>query len=134
MDKGLLLRFDSPLDAKKAADPTSYAVTSWHYVRTYQYGSPQLKADNTPGVDRLAPTSAYVSKDGRSVFIGLPDIKPVMQMRVGWTLATADGTTFQESASFTPYELATFNPEAEGFGKLTVDLSPKTGSRTRQGR
>ena len=125
MDKGVLLRFDSPLDAKTAADPTSYSVASWHYVRTYQYGSPQLKADNTPGVDRLAPTSAYLSKDRRSVFIGLPGIKPVMQMRIGWTLATAGGTTFQESASFTPYELATFNPEAEGFGKLTVDLSPK---------
>jgi cytochrome c2/glucose/arabinose dehydrogenase len=126
MDKGLLLRFDSPLDAKRAADPRSYAVTSWHYVRTYRYGSPQLKADGTPGVDRLVPSSAYISKDGRSVFIGLPGIKPVMQMRVGWTLATADGTVFQESASFTPYELTTFNPEAEGFGKLTVDLSPKT--------
>jgi cytochrome c2 len=126
MDKGVLLRFDSPLDAKKATDPQSYTIASWHYVRTYQYGSPQLKADNTPGVDRLVPTSAYLSKDGRSVFIGVPGMKPVMQMRIGWTLATAGGTTFQESASFTPYELSTFNPEVEGFRKLTVDLSPKT--------
>jgi cytochrome c2/glucose/arabinose dehydrogenase len=125
MDKGVLLRFDSPLDAKKAADPTSYSVASWHYVRTYQYGSPQLKADNTPGVDRLVPTSAYLSKDRRSVFVGVPGMKPVMQMRIGWTLASAGGTTFQESASFTPYELSTFNPEAEGFGKLTVDLTSK---------
>ncbi len=77
-------------------------------------------------VDALVPSSAYLSKDGRSVFVGLPGIKPVMQMRVGWTLATADGTAFQDSASFTPYELTTFNPEAEGFGKLTVDLTPKT--------
>jgi glucose/arabinose dehydrogenase len=83
MDKGLLLRFDSPLDAKKAADPASYTVTSWHYVRTYNYGSPQLKADGTPGSDVLVPSSAYLSKDGRSVFIGLPGIKPVMQMRIG---------------------------------------------------
>ncbi len=126
MDKGLLLRFESPLDAKKAADPASYTVTSWHYVRTYKYGSPQLKADGTPGSDVLVPSSAYISKDGRSVFIGLPGIKPVMQMRVGWTLATAGGTAFQDSASFTPYDLTTFDPEAEGFGKLTVDLSPKT--------
>ena len=126
MDKGLLLRFESPLDAKKAADPARYTVTSWHYVRTYKYGSPQLKADGTPGSDVLVPSSAYISKDGRSVFIGLPGIKPVMQMRVGWTLATAGGTAFQDSASFTPYELTTFDPEAEGFGKLTVDLSPKT--------
>jgi glucose/arabinose dehydrogenase/cytochrome c2 len=126
MDKGLLLRFESPLDAKKAADPARYTVTSWHYVRTYKYGSPQLKADGTPGSNVLVPSSAYISKDGRGVFIGLPGIKPVMQMRVGWTLATAGGTAFQDSASFTPYELTTFDPEAEGFGKLTVDLSPKT--------
>jgi glucose/arabinose dehydrogenase/cytochrome c2 len=126
MDKGLLLRFDSPLDAKKAADPASYAVTSWHYVRTYNYGSPQLKADGTPGSDVLVPSSAYLSKDGRTVFIGVPGIKPVMQMHVGWTLATSGGTVFQDSASFTPYELTTFNPEAEGFGKLNVDLSPRT--------
>jgi mono/diheme cytochrome c family protein len=134
MDKGLLLRFESPLDAAKAADPRNYTVTSWHYVRTYKYGSPQLTADGTPGVDRLAPASAYLSRDGRSVFVGLPDMKPVMQMRVGWTLATTDGTVFQESASFTPYELATFNPEAEGFGKLTVDLSPKTEVASASGR
>jgi len=126
MDKGVLLRFEVPLDARKAADPNSYTVTSWHYQRTYKYGSPQLKADDTPGVDRLAPSSAYLSKDGRSVFVGLPGMKPVMQMRVGWTLATSDGAVFQESAYFTPYELSTFNPAAEGFGNLTVDLSPKT--------
>ena len=126
MDKGLLIRFDSALDAKQATNPGNYTVASWHYVRTYKYGSPQLKADDTPGVDRLVPTSAYLSKDGRSVFVGLPGIKLVMQMRVGWTLATADGVPFQESAAFTPYELATFNPEKEGFGALTVDLAPKT--------
>ena len=126
MDKGLLIRFDSALDAKQATNPSNYTVASWHYVRTYKYGSPQLKADDTPGVDRLVPTSVYLSKDGRSVFIGLPGIRPVMQMRVGWTLAAADGAPFQESAAFTPYELATFDAEKEGFGALTVDLAPKT--------
>jgi len=60
------------------------------------------------------------------VFVGIPGMKPVMQMRIGWTLATSTGTVFQESASFTPYELAVFNPEKEGFGAITVDLSPKT--------
>jgi len=126
MDKGILLRFESALDAKRAADSHNYTVASWHYERTYKYGSPQLKADNTPGSDRLVPSSAYVSKDGDGVFVGIPGMKPVMQMRIGWTLATSTGTVFQESASFTPYELAVFNPEKEGFGAITVDLSPKT--------
>lgn len=125
MDKGMLVRFDAALDPAQAANPDNYSVTSWKYQRTYQYGSPQFKADGAPGIDRLAPSHAYVSKDGRSVFIGVPDMKPVMQMRLGWSLATATGTTFENSAYFTPYELPAFDPAAEGFGTLTVDLSPR---------
>ena len=65
MDKGLLLRFESPLDPQKATDPRNYIVTTWHYVRTYKYGSPQLKADDTPGVDR-AGAEQRVSLEGRA--------------------------------------------------------------------
>ncbi len=129
MDKGVLLRFDVALDATKAADPDNYSLTSWHYMRTYQYGSPQLKADGTPGSDRLAPSSAYLSKDGRSVFVGC----------AGHEAGDADARRlvardrrrrgFQDSAYFTPYELPTFDPEAEGFGDLTVDLVAAGPSR-----
>jgi glucose/arabinose dehydrogenase/cytochrome c2 len=125
MDKGVLLRFDVDLDRKAAADATKYSITTWHYVRTYRYGSPQLKSDGTTGIDLVAPSSAYVSKDGRSVFVGVPAMKPVMQMRVGWSLATAAGTPFQENAYFTPYDLPPFDPRHEGFGDITVDLTPR---------
>jgi mono/diheme cytochrome c family protein/glucose/arabinose dehydrogenase len=128
-EKGILLRFDSAVDRTKAADPNSYTVTSWNYQRTYRYGSPQFKADGTPGIDRLAPSSAYVSQDGHSVFIALPDLakgpRP-MQMRVGWSLATADGRVFQENAFFTPYDLTSFDPVKEGFGAIAIDLTPRT--------
>ncbi|MEO6238477.1 MAG: DUF6797 domain-containing protein [Vicinamibacterales bacterium] len=130
MDQGLLVRFDTALDPAKAANPDNYSVTSWKYKRTYQYGSPQFKADGTPGIDRLAPSHAYLSKDGRSVFIGVPDMKPVMQMRLGWSLATAKGAAFENSAFFTPYELPAFNPVAEGFTSFTVDLSPRAVAAT----
>jgi mono/diheme cytochrome c family protein len=128
MDKGVLLRFDVPLDEAMATDPDNYSLTSWHYKRTYQYGSPQFKADDTPGIDRLAPSHTYVSRDRRAVFIGVPAMKPVMQMRVAWSLATADALKFQENAYFTPSDLPAFDPQAEGFGDLTVDLSPRTVS------
>jgi mono/diheme cytochrome c family protein len=124
-DQGLLLRFDTALEAEKATDPDSYSVTSWHYQRTYKYGSPQLNAAGKPGIDRLAPSAAYVSKDGRAVFIAVPDIKPVMQMRLAWSLSTAKGINFQNSAYFTPYELTKFDPQAEGFGDLKVNLTPR---------
>ena len=127
-DKGVLVAFDVPLDRARATDPDSYTVTSWSYQRTYRYGSPQFKADGTPGIDRLAPSNAYLSEDRRRVFIALPDLatmKRPMQVRVGWTLATADGTAFQENAYFTPWELLPFDSRAEGFGSITVDLTPR---------
>ena len=126
MAQGVLLRFDVPLDPTKAVDPDSYSLATWHYKRTYQYGSAQFKADGTTGMDRLAPSSAYLSKDGKSVFIGVPGMIPVMQLRIGWSLATKDGQSFQDTAYTTPYELPPFNSQAEGFGNIQVNLSPRT--------
>ncbi len=125
MDKGVLVRFDVPLDPAAAANPDNFSLTSWQYKRTYQYGSPQFKADGTPGIDRLAPSSAYLSKDRRSVFVAVPGMRPVMQMRLGWSLTTADGQKFQDSAFFTPFDLPKFDTRAEGFGETTIDLSAR---------
>jgi len=125
MDKGVLVRFDVPLDAKGASDRASYTMESWHYRRTWKYGSPHLKADETPGQDWLTPSSAYLSQDKRSVFVALPDMKPVQQMRIGWGLTTTDGAKVEGNAYFTPYELVKFDPEKEGFGRIEVDLTPK---------
>jgi glucose/arabinose dehydrogenase/mono/diheme cytochrome c family protein len=125
MEQGVLLRFDVPLDRSTATNRDNYSLATWHYNRTYQYGSPQYKADGTTGIDLLMPSSAYLSNDARSVFVGVPGMSPVMQMRVGWSLATSDGRKFQDTAYFTPYELPRFSPRAEGFGDITVDSTPR---------
>ena len=125
MQSGILLRFDVALDAEAAANPDNFSVTSWHYTRTYNYGSPQFRADGSNGIDRLAPSRAYLSSDRRAVFVAVPQMSPVMQMRVAWSLKSSDGRAFQDSAYFTPYQLAPFDPVKEGFGGLTVDLTPR---------
>ena len=128
-DSGVLLRFDVPLDSASAGNADNFSITSWQYKRTYQYGSPQFKADGSPGIDRLVPSRAYVSADRLSVFVAVPGMRPVMQMRVAWTLRTAGGQPFQESAYLTPYELAPFAPDREGFGDIDVDLTPRAAAR-----
>jgi cytochrome c2 len=129
-DKGVLVRFDVALDPALATNADNYTVTAWNYLRTYRYGSPQFKADGSPGIDRLAPSSAYLSRDGRSVFVALPELatmkKKPMQMRAGWSLAAADKTPVQDNAYFTPYELTPFDPKKEGFGDIAIDLTPRT--------
>ncbi len=123
MREGVLLRFDVPVDRGTAADPANYAVASWHYTRTYRYGSPQFRADGTPGVDRLGPSEAHVSADGRAVFVAVAGMTPVMQLEVGWTLRSASGQSMEGHAYTTPYALEAFNARAEGFGDVVLDLT-----------
>lgn len=125
-DKGVLLRFNSPLEKSAATNPDNYNVERWNYKRTFNYGSPHLKADGTPGQEWMVPSSAYLSKDAKSVFIGLPNMKNTyMQMRVGYGLKGADGLPAQNNSYFTPYELTKFEADKEGFDNITVDLTPR---------
>jgi mono/diheme cytochrome c family protein len=52
-------------------------------------------------------------------------LKPVEQLRIGWTIATADGVALQQNAYTTPYELTKFDPVAEGFGPIEINLTPR---------
>jgi glucose/arabinose dehydrogenase/mono/diheme cytochrome c family protein len=125
MDKGVLLRFDVPLDAAAAADPANYSAERWNYQRTAAYGSPHFKLDGSRGQETLTPSSAYLSRDRKSVFVGIPDMQRVMQLRVGWSLRTEAGAAFAQNAYLTPYEVTTFDVAREGFDPLTVDLTPR---------
>lgn len=125
-DKGLILRFNAKLDAKLATDPASYSAERWNYKRTPEYGSPHLKLDGTPGQEWLNASSAYLSKDGVSVLVGIPDMKAgVHQMRIGWGLKSEAGLKAENTAYFSPWELMTFDPVKEGFDDIKVDLTPR---------
>jgi mono/diheme cytochrome c family protein len=125
-DKGVLLRFNAKLDAKLATDPASYSAERWNYKRTPEYGSPHLKLDGSAGQEFMTASSAYLSEDGQSVLVGFPDMKGgVSQMRLGWGLKSADGLKAENTAYFTPWELASFDSVKEGFGKISVDLTPR---------
>jgi cytochrome c2 len=125
-DKGILMRFNAKLDPKLATDPSSYSAERWNYQRTAEYGSPHLKLDGTAGQEFMTASSAYLSEDGMSVFVGFPAMKVVNQMRLGWGLKSVDGSKAENTAYFTPWELTTFDSVKEGFGKIEVDLTPRT--------
>lgn len=125
-DKGVLLRFNARLDEKLATDPSSYSAERWNYKRTWDYGSPHLRLDGTTGQDWLTASSAYLSKDGMTVLVAIPDMKAgVHQMRIGWGLKSVDGLKAENTAYFSPWELGRFDPVKEGFGDITVDLTPR---------
>lgn len=87
------LRFAEPLDKEVAQDVDSWAAEQWNYLYGAQYGSKEFSAihANVEGHDPVDIKSARLSDDGRSVFLEIPALKPVMQLRLRYSLRSADG-------------------------------------------
>jgi hypothetical protein len=97
--RGVYLTFSEPLDPKTAADPDNYGVEIWNYLYSQNYGSPEISIlhperkveQGKENRDPLPIRSAKLSPDRRTVFLEVPDIRPVMQMKITYNVDAADG-------------------------------------------
>ena len=87
------LTFPHQLDRRQAEDVRRYGVEQWNYRWSGDYGSLRWSATHPGqvGQDRVAVKAAKLLADGKSVFLNLGDVKPVMQMQVRYGLSTAAG-------------------------------------------
>jgi hypothetical protein len=102
---GLVLRFSEDLDGSTAAEPDRYTVQAWNYRWTERYGSPDYDLEGREGRSILVVRDVVVSADGRSVFLEIPDIQPVMQMQVDFRLRTPGGDTVRSFVHHTVHRL-----------------------------
>ena len=104
---GIRVTFSQALDPNTAADPAAYAVERWNYRWASRYGSDDWSvADpNRQGRDAMTVKRVDLSDDGRSVFLHIDDLKPVMQMRLEYNLDAADGTLMRGEFPFTIHKL-----------------------------
>ena len=105
--EGVSIQFETPLDPELAADPTSFSIERWKYVRGPQYGSGEFSIDNPDKEaeanalkkaskghkkhDKVPVSGAFLSKDKRTVFLKIPDMKPAEQMKISYDLETTEG-------------------------------------------
>ena len=89
---GVSLTFSQPLRRETAEDVGSYAVKRWSYRYAAAYGSKDWSVENPDreGRDPVTVRSAHLQSDGRTVFLDLGEVSPVMQMEVKWNLDAAD--------------------------------------------
>jgi hypothetical protein len=92
-DKGLHIGFTNPVDAKSAGDAENYSIEQYNYRWTEAYGSPDFKVSDPEqkGRDPVEIKSVKVAADNRSVFLEIPGLRPVDQMRIKMNLKSADG-------------------------------------------
>jgi hypothetical protein len=123
--RGILVRFDSPLSKALAGELGRYAVDRWNYHLTHLYGSGNFRTDNDqPGQEVLSVSSAQVSTDGRSVFLGIRDMRPADTVRLTYRLPVT-GEDRVESVYLTLRVLPSFDLAALGFASDTVDLTER---------
>ncbi len=83
-DNGVLVRFAQPVDAAFAADPGRHFAQCWNYRYSGGYGSAEYSSthDGLRGHDHLPITAVHPGADGRSLFLEIPDIRPVSQLHL----------------------------------------------------
>jgi hypothetical protein len=91
---GIKLTFTCELDEETAADAGSWSVIQWNYRWGSEYGSKHWSAKDPQkqGYDTLEVKRATLLPDGKSVFLEVDGLGPVMQMRVSCNVDAKDGT------------------------------------------
>lgn len=98
--EGVVISFDTPLEPS-SVKPDAVQAKAWQYRRSGSYGSPRLKRDGKQGADPVATGGTFLSKDGKSVFIHIPDLKPTMQLEISHRFHVKGGKDEFRSVFFT---------------------------------
>lgn len=112
---GLRLTFSEPLDRAWANDPENYGLEQWNYRYAAEYGSKEYSVlrPDVEGHDPVELRRATLLEDGRTVFLEIADLRPVMQFQVQYNLADKAGATVRGKLIATINRLGpTFEPAA----------------------
>jgi hypothetical protein len=82
---GIALTFTCKLDPKEAASTRNFLVSTWSLRRTANYGSPHV------GEKEVNVTRTTLSRDGKTLFLHIPELKPTWCMEIGYVLKSAAG-------------------------------------------
>ncbi|NDA65691.1 MAG: hypothetical protein EB141_02310 [Verrucomicrobia bacterium] len=105
---GVQITFTRALDTATAADAANWAVERWDYLYSGNYGSKEYSnlAKKEVGHEKLDVKSVRVAPDKKTVFLEIPDMKPVMQMKVKCNIKAADGADVSQEIYNTIHKLA----------------------------
>ena len=96
---GMEIHFSAEIDPETASNIKNYRVKTWSLKRTANYGSKHY--DEKPS--RIA--SARVSKDRKTVFLEILDIKPTWCMEIKYTIKNSNDKWFDGTIHNTIHQL-----------------------------
>ncbi|MPR33932.1 DUF6797 domain-containing protein [Salmonirosea aquatica] len=120
--QGIVLRFDSPLDAATATNPDNFQIKRYNYLRTEEYGSGHYKLDGSTGEEKIPVSASYLSPDQKSVLLLVPEMAEVMQMEVAYEVKAKDGHSIADEFWFTVNYLEDLSAAKYGFTNVDYNL------------
>ncbi len=104
---GVQLSFTQPLDKASAEDPQNWSGKRWNYIRSENYGSPEVNVGNPDkkGRESIDITAAKLSADGMSVTLTIADLKLANQQSLKWDIKAKDGTPIAQDIQQTIHEI-----------------------------
>lgn len=120
--EGVVISFSAPLDPASVT-PDAVQAKEWQYRRSSGYGSPRWTRAGKQGVDPVATGGTFLSKDGKSVFIHIPNLQPTMQLEVIHRFRGKGGKDEARSVYFTVASLSPAAWAALGFDPPALDAA-----------
>ena len=104
---GVQLSFTQPLDKASAEDVQNWSGKRWNYIRSENYGSPEVWLSNPEkkGRENINITAAKLGADGKTVTLTIEDLRPVNQQSLKWDIKAADGTSIAQEIQETIHEI-----------------------------
>ena len=96
---GVELTFTEPVDAESAMELKNYQLKTWSLKRTRSYGSKHYDEASS------FVNAVEVSKDGKRVFMSIPNLKPTWCMEIKYQLKGANGRSFSGTIHNTIHNL-----------------------------
>jgi hypothetical protein len=91
---GIAITFTTPLDPSNAIDTGNYDVQQWNYIWSSDYGSPEVSRDDPKkkGRESVEIESIMLAPDAKTITLKIPDLKPVMQVKIQMKIKAANGS------------------------------------------
>ncbi|HAP07570.1 MAG TPA: hypothetical protein DCR20_07070, partial [Planctomycetaceae bacterium] len=122
---GIKVRFSEPLDPTSVS-AAAFFCQQWNYLYSAGYGSPEysVKEPGRQGHDHVPVKSARLLPDGRTVFLEIPQLHPVMQFHLHARLKTASGAEFRPDVFATILNQRADFQDFDGYVQTTKRPAP----------
>ncbi len=124
-NNGVIVRFSDTINPASVTMENTFCE-QWNYLYSAGYGSPEysIKDPGRQGHDLVDVKSVRVLPDGKSVFIEVPQMHPVMQFHVHMRVKSASGHAFTPDLFASIYELRSDFAEFPGYAAVAKRRAP----------